>query len=375
MFNLPAILIPNGIGVALMLLLLINHKTNVRNAFFGERVFVSMVCLSMFQCIGESLSFMIDGQHFLLAREFSLLLNTLLYVGAVLFGFLWVIYIDYKFFAQPARIRRIYPLMSIPFLFALALLILNLFTSIFFSVTPENVYVRSPYVFLFYLIVYAYLLYGMFFAFRQRQHVKKYIFFPVLLFLVPVFIGTLIQFLSYGLSLMWASTSIALTSLYISLQNESSYVDPLTGLYNRQYFNRIIVEHVRHANPKKTLGGIMLDVDDFKSINDTFGHCTGDDALRDVGALLHDVGGPHALAVRFGGDEFVLLMPVSAEAEITEMVQLIRTKAHEFNRTQVRPYRISFSIGAGMLMPQDASVESFIKHLDEQMYATKNTPR
>ena len=170
---------------------------------------------------------------------------------------------------------------------------------------------------------------------------------------------------------MWAASSIALVSLYISLQNETSYIDPLTGLYNRQYLNHFLSDYARHSSAKKALGGIMLDVDAFKSINDTFGHCTGDEALKDVGTLLHELAGPHALAARFGGDEFILLLPITNESEVRELIARIRNACDTFNATQTRPYRLTFSMGWNVLAPQERSAEAFIARMDENMYTNK----
>lgn len=372
MFNMPAILIPNLIGIALMCILLLNRRFHTRTHFLDDRIFGYMIAINLFQCVGEPLSFLLDGQHFFLAWPLSLLLNTCLYVNVLLFSYLWVIYIDYKLLGLPDRIRRVYPLLAIPALVMIALLIVNLFTGIFFSISSENVYTRSPSVSGFYAVVYFYLIYSIVFVYLHRRQIRKYFFFPVVLFLAPVFIGSISQLLHYGLSLLWASTSVALVSLYINLQNEASYIDSLTGLYNRQYLNHFLEDYAqRHGNHKKALGGIMLDVDDFKSINDTFGHCTGDDALIDAGLLLRDAVGPDAFAARFGGDEFVILMPISDPAQMKALTARIRSKAELFNQTQQRVYRLSFSMGTSTLEPEDRATKAFLRRMDENMYATK----
>lgn len=371
-FNMPAILIPNLIGIALMCMLLLNRRFHTRTRFLDDRIFGYMIAINLFQCVGEPLSFLLDGQHFFLDRPLSLLINTCLYVNVILFSYLWVVYIDYKLLGLSDRVRRVYPLLAIPALVMIALLIVNLFTGIFFSVSPENVYTRSRSVFSFYTVVYFYLIYSIVFVYLHRRQIRKYYFFPVVLFLAPVFIGSIGQVLRYGLSLLWVSTSVALVSLYINLQNETSYIDSLTGLYNRQYLNHFLDDYAqRHNSRKKMLGGIMLDVDAFKSINDTFGHCTGDDALMDAGILLHDAVGADAFAARFGGDEFVILMPVTDPAEMKALTARIRAKAELFNQTQQRAYQLSFSMGESTLAPEDRAIKDFLQRMDENMYAAK----
>ena len=79
--------------------------------------------------------------------------------------------------------------------------------------------------------------------------------------------------------------AVGVVSLYINIQNEASSVDLVTGLYNRQYLRRYLGYAGQRLEPERRLVGLMLDVDDFKEINDTHGHVVGDAALRDVGQL------------------------------------------------------------------------------------------
>jgi PleD family two-component response regulator len=85
-------------------------------------------------------------------------------------------------------------------------------------------------------------------------------------------IGSLLQFFFYGYSLVWLGVSIGMVYLFINVQNESSYVDVLSGLFNRQYLGNLLLMYSEKKDAAGIPAGIMLDIDNFKSINNTFGH-------------------------------------------------------------------------------------------------------
>src|SRR5690606_35783992 len=93
---------------------------------------------------------------------------------------------------------------------------------------------------------------------------------------------------------------------------ELAYRDRLTGLANRVQLIDTLSEKLAEAGPEHRLALALIDLDDFKDINDTLGHPTGDEVLFAMGERLTTVAGGAGMAVRFGGDEFALLIPVAA---------------------------------------------------------------
>lgn len=293
--DLPAIFIANGIGVVLMIILLISNHLNARNVFFDEKLFFHMVVLSLLLCTAEAVSFCLDGQTFPGARVLYLLLNCTLFLLGMAFTFLWTIYVDYKLFEDRRRLSKRYPVLALPVVVVSLLILANLFTPVFFTLSQDNVYSRTPMSALLYVVVGGYLAYTVALVYRSRRKVKRYLFLPVLIFLTPILLGIMLQMAFYGMSFIWVSVSVGLVSLYINIQNEASWVDSLTGLYNRQYLSRFLLSNPERQPSGQLLGGILLDVDAFKEINDTYGHMCGDAALRDVGGLLHSLPLPGAL--------------------------------------------------------------------------------
>jgi diguanylate cyclase (GGDEF)-like protein len=111
---------------------------------------------------------------------------------------------------------------------------------------------------------------------------------------------------------------------------ERTVRDSLTGLFNRAYF----LEQVGLLAEQNALRGLglailMLDIDHFKRINDSFGHDAGDHVLREVAAVLREATRPEDLVARYGGEEFILALPVVAPDQATERAERIRTTLAE----------------------------------------------
>ena len=371
MTNLPAILIANGLGSALMLMLIFSNRKDVRSVFLDEKLFYTMCLLTLGLCLVEIATFCLDGLLFQGAHFLIRLLNALLFIGNCLFAFLWTVYVDYKLFGEVERLRRLYPLVAIPALIVALMAAANLFFDIFFTVTPENLYRRTPLVLVTYLVTYGYLIAGAIMVIRLRRKVGKCLFFPVVVFLAPIFLGSLLQFFFYGVTLIWVSVALGVTSLYINLQNEASLVDSLTQLYSRDYLTRYLCSMAHRPPADGRLAGLMMDLNSFKEINDTHGHSEGDAALRLVGRVLTEALPPRAIAARYGGDEFIVLAVVKDEQELHALMDGIRLRAAACSRECCLPYELSLSMGETFFDPLQDDQDSFLRRMDARMYEEK----
>ncbi|HET6464661.1 MAG TPA: diguanylate cyclase [Nitrospiria bacterium] len=156
-----------------------------------------------------------------------------------------------------------------------------------------------------------------------------------------------------------------------------SIIDELTGLYNKKY----LVEFLRREeNRSKRFGFmlscVMLDVDHFKKINDTYGHLRGDRVLKELGALLGDIIRSYDFAARYGGDEFTLVLPQQKHSQgALELANRIRkaVENHPFGRsTSNRPLQVTVSMGVATVIPDHASdYETLLDRADQALYKAK----
>ena len=372
MINLSAVLISNGLGAALMLTLLLSNRKNTRSVFLDEKIFFMMCHTTLILCILETASFLVDRTAWTFGPVLNRILNGSLFILDISFSFLWTIYVDFKLFGQLRRLYKIYPFVSIPAVCIVALTVLNIWgIDIFYTVSQENVYTRTPYTYLVYLFTYIYLAIGAIMVFVYRKKLGKYLFMPMMVFLSPVLIGSLLQMFFYGIALIWVSVAFGLVSLYINLQNEIFLLDSLTKLYNREY----LIRYLNYVSQKPTsntkIAGIMIDINLFKSINDNFGHSEGDIALQLVAKCLMDVAQENQFVVRYGGDEFIMICNVRSQHEIEQVMEKIHQRVEEENQKNERPYRLSLSMGGAILNPCPHCIDRFLQTMDARMYSYK----
>lgn len=152
----------------------------------------------------------------------------------------------------------------------------------------------------------------------------------------------------------------------------TSRTDPLTGLTSRRHFEELFRRELNRARRYgRPLSLAMLDVDHLKRINDTWGHVTGDRVIATIGELLGQVRSTD-VAARFGGDEFILLMPDTAQREAELVCDRLRERLKELNLQKSFPFPISLSVGVRELGPHD---EDLLAQADAAMYHHKRTSR
>ncbi|MDD5388892.1 MAG: CHASE domain-containing protein [Gallionellaceae bacterium] len=154
--------------------------------------------------------------------------------------------------------------------------------------------------------------------------------------------------------------------------------DPLTGLYNRRHMDEVLLHEVQLARRKdRSLTAIMLDIDHFKRFNDQFGHEAGDAVLREVGKLLSSKVRETDMACRYGGEEFLLLLPESPLEIAAERAEALRLKVRELELTyQMQPLgRITISLGVAELPEHANTGDALIAAADTALYQAKNAGR
>ncbi|MCU7811637.1 MAG: GGDEF domain-containing protein [Candidatus Thiodiazotropha sp. (ex Notomyrtea botanica)] len=158
-----------------------------------------------------------------------------------------------------------------------------------------------------------------------------------------------------------------------------SITDPLTGLHNRMHFNqRFIEEWARCSRLQTPLSLLMLDLDHFKSVNDNFGHISGDRCLQEVAlALRNQVQRTTDTVARYGGEEFVILLPNTEKKRAAIIAQSLLQTISEITPTWGKGNSsISCSIGLSSMIPNSQKTgEILIKAADDALYQAKNQGR
>jgi len=157
-----------------------------------------------------------------------------------------------------------------------------------------------------------------------------------------------------------------------TLSRLRSLIDPLTKLYTRYYFSDVLLYYFEKAfNEKGELTVVMCDIDNFKKINDTYGHLTGDEVLKEIAKVLREHVRTTDVVGRFGGEEFIILFPSTGLEDAINIVERLRRHIREIAGF---PFNISLSFGvANYPKCQVFKSEELIQKADIALYNAKNT--
>jgi two-component system cell cycle response regulator len=164
--------------------------------------------------------------------------------------------------------------------------------------------------------------------------------------------------------------------------HRSAFIDGLTGLFNRQYFMKRAAEELAYARRHhRPLGVIMIDIDHFKLINDTYGHQMGDFVLNRFASIMKACNRPEDIIARYGGEEFIILPRGDLSKEriylhCERLRQTIEVAEFAFGETRVR---MTISLGLHLAMvaerDQEPSIDDWIGKADEALYRAKDLGR
>ena len=368
--NYESIVISNAIGLALLISLLVTSFMTRERRHLDDRIFTALILTCAGACIADPITWFVDLRPEPWAFMLNNLGNTYLYLCSAICPYLWVLYVDTRLHKGTNRIRSWHPVVGVPAA-VLALLVLgNVFGHYMFTISNDNEYSRLPLSYANYILMFGQFFYSVWLKHRYERTHGKVRFFPMAMFLTPVIIGAALQAVMFGISLAWPSVCVGLASIFMSLQNEMSYIDPLTNLYNRTYLDSTLKTYERAG---RQFSGIMIDLDFFKDINDKHGHSTGDEALAEAAKLLVASAPEDSSIIRYAGDEFVILISGASEEDALQTVEAINATVRDFNAKGDKPYKLSLSMGFSAFQPGSDTIDAFLSRIDEYMYIQKRS--
>jgi diguanylate cyclase (GGDEF)-like protein len=154
--------------------------------------------------------------------------------------------------------------------------------------------------------------------------------------------------------------------------------DSLTQVYNRHYFMQCLANEVARAERDGgPLSLLMIDADEFKAINDRYGHALGDDVLREVARACMATLRPYDVLARYGGEEFVVLMPATSLAQACDIAERIRATvaALRIATKTGGTLGVTVSLGVGPWTSGDSGYQPMLQRADAALYAAKHDGR
>lgn len=181
----------------------------------------------------------------------------------------------------------------------------------------------------------------------------------------------------------YLSLNTAKDLMYVSTLKKEIITDPLMGIFNRRFLECRLKEEIKRANRiGQPLSIFILDIDYFKSINDSYGHQAGDQLLKELAKILIRSLRESDLVVRYGGDEVLCILPNTNTVSTHDLAERVRQFVEKFKivlpgKREDHQLTINFtvSIGVAGFCQQDLSYEQLVKNADQALYLAKKTGR
>jgi diguanylate cyclase (GGDEF)-like protein len=356
--------------IAFVFLAIVLHVARLRldaRDRFNKLFFISCTLVLVALTL-ETVSGIVSGLPYVCADCVLKGLYAFLFVLPPLLAYFWMLFIRVLTGDDSKEIGVIRPAYGIPAMAAVALSCLSAFWGVIF-VVDGNGYGRGPLFWLEVLTTNGYLFFCVYLLIRRRERLLREEFMVLILICMLPIIGGLLQVFLHGTFWMWSTTAGSLIVLYVYLQERMIQVDSLTGAWTRQS----LAQHLNQMAGKcaeEPMGILFLDIDDFKSINDRFGHAEGDAALKTFAAIVQAQLRKGDAFARLGGDEFSILASVGGEDGLKAIERKIHAALEDYNRESGKPYRLSCSIGSE-LYGAVCNLDAALIDVDRLMYEQK----
>jgi diguanylate cyclase (GGDEF) domain len=338
---------------------------------FQDKIFIWMLKITCFLLVMDIMS-RFDGNTYIIYPYLNHIGNFFVFIFNLWMPSLWLLYVHYQVFQDEKSTKKL----ALPFAILngmnAILVILTQFYGWFYYIDSENVYHRGPlFLSVFLLSMFLNLMAIVLVVIYKKRVDKKY-YNALIWFSVPPLVSILIQFAFYGISMMLNSITISLLIVFVFIQNQTIYTDYLTGVNNRKKLDYYLQKKISDSTENKTFSAIMIDLNDFKAINDKYGHDAGDYALKVFIQILNNCIKKNDFIARYGGDEFCAILEISNEKQLKVMVDTIKDSLHSYNKTSGLPYIIDISAGYAVYNYRSSmNKEEFLKMLDQLMYENK----
>lgn len=369
--NLPSWISVSCFACVILLFVIFNSFRDKEYSTFDGRLFLTITCVTFVNVIVNCLaSIPWDG-----SPTTEIWLRVANFLNYTMTTSLFLIYSFYVYSRlgdnRSHALVFIYVLFAI-FLVDFSLCFASIWTSYYFNF-GDNGYERGSlfYVHVIFLCLMALLVEIIIVSYWKRLDRKslKYLAsFPIL-----PFVGMVLQIVFYGIPMALVFVTFAILMVSYYQKTRSTETDYLTGTSNRRKLDSALYERIKEAKGNRSFSVILLDLDNFKSINDNLGHTIGDLALEDAAKILKkSLKTKEDFVGRYGGDEFCLVSDVTDPAGLAEIARKIDESVDDFNKTAKRPYKLGFSMGYAIYDPSNKiPLHDFYDIVDKRMYSDK----
>ena len=346
------------------------HKQKARQSH-STKLFQWLIFSAVLVAIFETLSWIFAVPDHDAFRPLHYISNVLFFSFNTLPAALGLYYLDYIITVSMEKSKKKIILYLSPVYLNIGFVICNVFLDgLLFRIDSANTYYRGIAIYIGTGLTFLFVVIIVLGFFRNKQMITGRITQVILVLILLPVIGVLLQMLFYGLSLSIPSYTLAIFISFLIMERNELLKDPLTLLNSRVQMESRLQYKLKSQEP---FTAIMIDVNDFKNINDIYGHIVGDKVLKDVSRILLSSANFEDFICRFGGDEFFVILESAHDIGHT-YIKRIDQVLLEYSHNQ--PYLTTLSYG---LLYVDHSVkynvEELVRITDQLMYKDKISRR
>lgn len=297
-----------------------------------------------------------------------------IFTGVV--SYLWFLFCESEQNSRVVRTKTGIILSIIPFLVLVAMVVLSYKLDLIFYVDSSGAYHRGSHYPILLGICFIYILFTSIKAlvksffrvnYMERQRYQTLASFCV----VPIITGVL-QVFFVGSPLLSTGLAFAALQVYMDSMEQLISVDPMTMLNNKRQMEKQLDSCLKNRSDKQTIYLFIMDIDYFKTINDTYGHVEGDEAIvMAADAIRNAVRKTNFFACRYGGDEFVVIAEVDSAFKPKEFIATVNNELQKLSEKRGKEYTLHFSVGYKRLDESIETVLDFVEKADEGLYRIK----
>jgi len=283
--------------------------------------------------------------------------NCSFYYGAV--------FIDYFAHGNRIRTKKFFKIVSIFILLYIISIVPNFHNKYYFYISRDNAYMPGSLYLLQLFISYLPIILILINITLTPKYIKRTQIFLTIFFIIISAVGAAIDIALRTTNLIWPCVTAAILYMYLFIIRSNTKIDSLTGIGNRNNFYEYINILSKQSN-KKDYAFIKIDLEHLGKINDIYGHQEGDNALRDISTIIKSRIRHTDFAVRYGGDEFILI--TTAEYDIKRMVDRITEAINNKNKKSIKPYKLEISCVYDIYTADSSwQIQEFLAHLDNKI--------
>lgn len=348
----------------------ITHSVSqqMNRILFRYVVFGNMAILVL-----DILWMLVEGKLFPGAIPLNNLINAIYLGSVVVMGGVWYLYVlenlGYKI------TRRLVSTVLFPGFVFVILNLISMKTGWIFYINEKNQYMRGPLFFLQTIValmsLFISLIHLLIFYFSPQRKIPKTAIRKLITFYIVPFVGTLLTLPFPGMPGTWTCAAVSVILIYMDDQENAILRDSLTGLNNRKTLDAAFGSYIHQVNENKNLFLFIMDLNNFKQINDTLGHPVGDEALVETARIItKSVEEMQGIVVRYGGDEFVVMGFLNGNAEAADYEKRVKDDFVRWNKEHDVPYELSLCIGWSRYQ-EGQSLQNLLEKADERLYEEK----